>query len=421
MQHGRQPVSRSHRLSPRSIGLWYVSYLLLGLVVFGLTVILIPLVVVAAGHRPFRVGAVVACQNIGLLSAPFWGQVMDRYGRHRLVTLSGSMLIASGFMGLTLYTGLPYLLGSACLIGAGTAATTTATTVFIVGSRPQSEWSDRIGTLQLFNSIGTTLGLACAGLLSVHAGTVAGASLAAFSGLLIMSTAPASANPPAAAPAARYGGSREGDAPDTMPSLAEARAKAVTLRSVLICWFLVALGMSCFSSLYPVIMRRVFEVGVRRSSSVISLATFAGLPLYAVSGILIHRLGSSLTFAGGIACRFACLFGLGCLSLLDPARQSALLFVLAGAFQTCWPVLSVSANDQLFRASSLGRGLSLGLFGSVSALASAAGALLGGVAAEFAGYASVSAVAAVACGVALVLAVHLHRKAARPGRRHRSA
>jgi len=111
------------------VEVWYVSYLLVGLIVYGLGAMLMPLVVTAAGHRPFRVGAVIACQNAGLLSAPMWGSLMDRFGRHRSILIVGCLLIASGFMGLTLYTILSCLPGSAFCIGAGTAATTTATTV----------------------------------------------------------------------------------------------------------------------------------------------------------------------------------------------------------------------------------------------------------------------------------------------------
>ncbi len=157
-------------------------------------------------------------------------------------------------------------------------------------------------------------------------------------------------------------------------------------------------------------MHRVFRVGIETSSGVISLATFVGLPLYAASGLLIRRFGSSLIFAGGIGCRCLCLSGLGYLFLYHPIGQRVSLFLLATAFQMFWPIISVSINDQVFRASTLGRGLSAGVLGSVGALASVAGALLSGFVADRVGYASVAAFAAFFSGLAFTLAIRIYRK-----------
>ena len=54
------------------------AFLIYGALVPGLTVILLPVIVVEAGHRPFRIGAIVAALSAGSLFSPMWGWIADR-------------------------------------------------------------------------------------------------------------------------------------------------------------------------------------------------------------------------------------------------------------------------------------------------------------------------------------------------------
>ncbi len=323
---------------PDQIELWFLTYLLLGIAVYGLSVILMPLIVAAAGHRPFRIGAVVALQNTGLLAAPGAGLWMDKFGRHRLVLMLGCLMIALGFLGFSSVTSLNALLFSAFCIGLGTAAATTATMVFTIEKRHPNEWSNRIGYVQLFNSIGTTIGLGMAGVLSLRAGTIAGLVAAVAAAGLARFTLPARA-------AVSVSASPE---LSTSPTMEAHRHISGDLLGLLIGWFLLILGVSCFFFPYPIIMHHVFEVSTRSSSSVLSIATLVGLPLYAISGNMVRRLGSSIVLIFGTACRLASLSALSLFAILHTEKKGSVILLLAvGVFQGCWPIISVSVNDRL--------------------------------------------------------------------------
>src|SRR5512146_897679 len=70
---------------------WYISYALQGASVAGLIPILLPVFVNRNGSTS-DVGYVMAAFSLGGLTAPFWGELADRYRLHRLLLAGGLLL-----------------------------------------------------------------------------------------------------------------------------------------------------------------------------------------------------------------------------------------------------------------------------------------------------------------------------------------
>src|SRR5215469_4619357 len=68
---------------------WYGAYAILGALASGLAALLIPLVIEREGGSATAIGAAVAAQNIGAVSAPIWGELADRGKAYRVIFFSG--------------------------------------------------------------------------------------------------------------------------------------------------------------------------------------------------------------------------------------------------------------------------------------------------------------------------------------------
>ncbi|HZD49394.1 MAG TPA: hypothetical protein VE178_11680, partial [Silvibacterium sp.] len=85
-----------------------------------------------------------------------------------------------------------------------------------------------------------------------------------------------------------------------------------------------------------------------------------------------------------------------------------LVILLVGSFLAVWPLLSVASNDLSAALAEFGKGTAIGLF-NAAAIASAAGAIIGGAVAVRFGYPSVGLFAAVGIAAALTFVFHLWR------------
>lgn len=169
---------------------WYLGYTLQSVVVLGTVPILLPLLVQDTTGAT-QAGLVVAALFVGKMSAPLWGSLADRTGRHALIFLGG-FLIAAGAIALLAKTrGLAFWLPLALLLGAGAAASATIAGMLIVEFHPKAEWDTRIGWLQTFYGGGWMVGLGLAswlhadpetGLL-ISAGLLLPAMVAGWAGL----------------------------------------------------------------------------------------------------------------------------------------------------------------------------------------------------------------------------------------------
>ncbi|HTJ90490.1 MAG TPA: MFS transporter [Acidocella sp.] len=405
---------------------WYVAYAILGALASGLAVILIPLVVTGGGGGSTEIGTAIAAQNIGALMSPFWGGVADKSKAYRSIFFGGFLLIGLGFLAFTLLHGASAWLAGAFLVGLGTAASNTVASLFVVEFTPPTEWSVRISWLQTFNASGSVIGMFLAGWLAPHTGTLISALLV-LPALLIGGhglPVPAERLP-------RFGGLHRDTLARLVKRVEPVTASVITrihhprlwdfallgpaMRSAfgmfLAGWFCFSLAVSAFSSLYPVLMQNSFGMAVSRSSTLIAIVTALSIPLYNLAGRLVSRFGPATMLGVGIGARALALLGLGVVALTHLSSVSTVpVIILFTLFQGIWPLLSVSANDLAAVSAPFGEGAAMGLFNAAAAIASAAGAILGGVVADHLGYGAVSVFAGLVALGALACVVPLARQ-----------
>jgi MFS transporter, DHA1 family, tetracycline resistance protein len=397
---------------------WYLAYAILGALASGLAAILIPLVVTNSGGSSTQLGAAVAALNVGALFAPIWGWAADRSLAYRAIFLSGFMLIAAGFLGFTVMHGFGGWLISAFLVGFGTGASNTVASLFVVEFTPASEWSQRISWLQTFNALGAVLGMAIAGLLQPAFGTYVAALLVVPAiivggwGLPVprstfhiprlrlharhVAHLAARGGPNAVTVVGHIHRLRLSDLPKLR--IIFNSAFGVFLGS----WFFFSVGISSFSSLYPLLMLRSFGVGVATSSTLMSIATLVSIPLYNLAGRLSFRHGPVQLLSAGICTRMIALVTLGVVAYLHPSSPAVPALVAFGLFQGIWPLLSVASTDLAAELAPIGEGTAMGLFNAAAAAASALGAVTGGVVADRFGYESVNVFAAAGALLSLL-------------------
>jgi MFS transporter, DHA1 family, tetracycline resistance protein len=408
---------------------WYIAYAILGALASGAAVILIPLIVTGGGGSATQIGTAIAAQNIGALFAPFWGWISDRSKSYRSIFFGGFILMAAGFLSFALFRGPDVWLASAFLIGFGTGASNTVASLFVVEFTPASEWGERISWLQTFNALGSVLGMAAAGFLHPELGMMLSALLVipailvggwglpvpggAFHVPHVRATRLELANfvrriePLTASVTTRLHTFHLGD-------LKRLRTLLLTSFGIFLAgWFFFSLAISSFSSLYPVLMLKSFSMTAAKSSVLMSIATALSIPLYNLAGRLTSRRGPALILIVGMVVRMVALVGLGLVGIfhLPSTVLPALLpvIILFGSFQGIWPLLSVASNDLSAVLVHFSKGTAIGLFNAAAAIASAAGAIIGGVVADRFGYPSVGLFAALGIALALLFVLHLRR------------
>ena len=397
---------------------WYLAYAILGALASGLAVILIPLVVTNSGGSSTQLGAAIAALNVGALFAPIWGWAADRSLAYRAIFFGGFLLIAAGFLGFTVTHGFGAWLLSAFLVGFGIGASNTVASLFVVEFTPASEWSQRISWLQTFNALGAIVGMAIAGLLQPALGMLVAAFLV-IPAILVGSwglPVPRSAfhiprlrlHPLHLAHLVRHGGP---NAVAVVGHIHRLRLSDLPRLGILFnsafgvflgSWFFFSVGISSFSSLYPVLMLRSFGVGVAKSSMLMSIATLVSIPLYNIAGRFASRYGPVQLLSAGICVRMLALVTLGVVAYLHPASAAIPAIVAFGLFQGIWPLLSVASNDLAAELAPIGEGTAMGLFNAAAAAASAVGAIAGGAVADRFGYESVNLFAAAGALLSLV-------------------
>ncbi|HEY1857605.1 MFS transporter [Acidocella sp.] len=406
---------------------WYVAYAILGALASGLAVILIPLVVTGGGGGSTVIGTAIAAQNVGALTAPFWGGVADKSKAYRRIFFGGFLLIGLGFLAFTLLHGAGAWFAGAFLIGLGTAASNTVASLFVVEFTPPAEWGVRISWLQTFNAGGSVIGMFLAGWLAPHAGTL----IAALLVLPALFVGGRGLPVPMEERLPRFGGMHRDTLARLVKRVEPMTASVITrihhprlrdfallgpaMRSAfgmfLAGWFCFSLAVSAFSSLYPVLMLHSFGMAVSRSSTLIAIVTALSIPLYNLAGRMVSRFGPAAMLGVGIGARAVALLGLGVVALTHLASVSVVpAVILFTLFQGIWPLLSVAANDLAAVSAPFGEGAAMGLFNAAAAIASAVGAILGGVVADQLGFGAVSVFAGLVALGALACVVPLARQ-----------
>ena len=393
----------------RGSGAWYISYAMFGFLVPGLASILLPLLVVDAGHRPFRVGSVVAAQNWGILLAPAWGYYADRFRTYRSTLVIGLFCLGSGFGAFGIVRSLTALFGASFLIGIGTGACSTVASLLVVESNPIGAWSRGIGRLQLCGAAGTVLGFMVAGRMPANEAAIFGSILvipAVLLGVWHLPSPPLSNRQHAAR-------GQTDTRIDSGTDLLNRSGKPILFILFLVIWSLFSLAISAFAALFPITMFRAFGLHVRVSVDTIAVATMISLPLYSLAGGLVTRYGAVRLFSVGIFVRFLSLSALALLSVFHSSRTLPVLFLIA-LFQGIWPLLGVSSGELAALLAPGLEGTAIGLFNATGAFSSGIGAMLSGLVADLSGYRSISIWAAgVSFGAFLVSLILVRRVTAR--------
>ena len=149
-------------------------------------------------------------------------------------------------------------------------------------------------------------------------------------------------------------------------------------------------------------MTKSFEITVTTSSMLMSVATAISIPLYNLAGRLATRYRPVQVLAIGIGGRIVALAGLAIVAYTQPSFSFLPVLLLYGLFQGIWPLLGVASNDLAADLAPFGEGTAMGLFNAAAAIASALGAVVGGVVADMFGFASVIVLGAVGASIALL-------------------
>jgi predicted MFS family arabinose efflux permease len=95
--------------------------------------------------------------------------------------------------------------------------------------------------------------------------------------------------------------------------------------------------------------------------------------------------------------------GLAAIAYIQPASAFWAACLLYIVFQGLWPLLSVASTDLAAELAPFGQGAAIGLFNAIAAIASATGAVAGGLIADRVGNTAVPLFAALAIAAALVM------------------
>ena len=424
-----QPKALSWR---QAIEPWYLSYALLSATTTGVVPIVLPLEIVNHGGSAMDVGRVTSAMSLGMLTAPLWGNLADRYRVHRLLCVSGAFVILLVMLGFAFVERVLAWYGLSLLLGAGIAASFTVGNLFIIERNPQEQWNDRIGWFQTFATGGTVVGLVIAGALShlpLDVGLVTGAATAGLAIVLggLLTRTP-SAGAAAVKPRVRAHPrpTRHVDwalanllGPLQNPNWASFRRLfrhlSVGLTApfglFLALWLLSMLGMSAVNALYPLLMREVYGVEPGPSSFALAIATALGLTLYSPTSLLIARFGPARVLRGALGIRLICLILLtvtGFELFTQIEGDDWVAMIAFGGVTLVWPVLSVVSTVLTSQLVPGGAGEGMGIYNASTAAAGLSGPILGAWTAHLLGYDSVWAFGAAGVGAAFCLSVLIH-------------
>jgi MFS family permease len=294
------------------------------------------------------------------------------------------------------------------LMGAGVAAVFTDANVLVGGRYPAAQQPAVYGWMQTLTTVGTVFGLMLAGIvnhlrLDPEVGFAVAGALALAAALLAPLVVPSGSVDGALA---RHGsGVPETSLPATPPAVPPSRTELLPFATLLALWMAASLGLNAVGALYPLLMRHEFHVEPAVSSYFLAAATVVQAMLYLPASSLSARRGELRVLQGGFGVRLVSLLMLALMAATPLLQLGWLAFLPYAACVLAWPMLSISSGLLSTRLNASG----VGLFTASGALASLAGPMIGGHAADTFGYTSVWLLAAGGVGVALLLSLALTR------------
>lgn len=410
---------------------WYSGYAFQGAVVLGVAPILIPIIVGKAGGSA-AAGVVVAALYMGQLTAPILGSITDRLQLHRLVYFLGYLLLALGLALFPWLSGVTFWFLLAFLQGMGAAATNTVSAMFIVETRPKDEWDPRIGWLQTFYGLGQAVGLGLAALLQATPEVgmlVAGCLMlpGIWLGRLGLPKPKTHTKPEHKPDFTR----REHSPPRTplgmlhqYETLFSKEAGQVLLfwktafGLYLLSWFLVMLGTWLVYNLYPLLMQSSFGIDASLSSIYYAVAAGIGIFFYAPSGTLGHKIGDGPVVMIGTLMSLVSAGGMAVLAFAPSSMNVWLAPTFFILMPVAWSPLIVAGTALTAQLATFEEGAAVGIFNATTAIGSVVAAFGAGLVAQYFGYNTVLALAALLMllGAAVLLPViRLGKEAAKNG------
>lgn len=395
---------------------WFWVVVPLSLVTTGIAPILLPLEVEKIEGRALHVGVVMAGIGAGMLTAPLWTRLSERWHAHRDLVVVGALAIVFGVGAFHFAEDVHEWASLAFVMGAGAAGVFTLTNLLVMRCYPPEKQHVVFGWLQTLSTVGTVAGLMMAGVIthvdwSVDVGFAIAAALALGAALYAGATLP---TPPEQAPA--------GDVAQIAPTpVASPAARRFFPFVVLVTlWGVGNVGQGAVGALYPVLMREEFSLAPAYSSYALAVGSALSILFFLPASRMTVRFGGLSVLRGAFGARLAFLgviLGMSLLAWFSQGAQAWLVYVPFSASGLTWPFLSVSA---VLMVSRLAPGHSgPGVFDAATAGAFLIGPVVGGHVADAFGYTWVWLLAIVGVAISLLLSVPL--KVQRPADREAAA
>lgn len=401
---------------------WYLGYASQGIVVFGTGAILMPIVVNASGNSA-KVGAVMAFFYIGQLLSPLMGTISDRTGLHRLVYLSGYVLLAIGLFFFPFVHSVGFWMALAFIQGVGSGASNTVAAMFVVEYHPKPEWDPRIGWLQTFYGIGQCLGLVLVAYLQARpeAGLVISAALMVAGMALGARNLPA---PHTHRRPAQVEFERRSHRPPrsvySMLNVYEQTALNILNRELrewispfglyIAGWFLVMLATWLMGVLFPLLMKEAFSISYRSSSLYYAAGAAVGIFAYEPSGTLGEKIGDGWVVTIGTLLTVVSLTGLSIFAYVNTGYNPWLVPMVYILIPIAWSPLIVGGTAWTAQLATFEEGEALGYFNAASAVSSVIAAFAAGYLAHRFSYRMILVAAAISSFAGLLLFIPLLAK-----------
>ena len=401
---------------------WYLGYAFQGIVVFGTGAILMPIVVNSSGNAA-KAGSVVAFFYIGQLLSPLMGTITDRTGLHRLVYLSGYVLLGLGLGFFPFAHSVWFWMLMAFVQGVGSGASNTVAAMFIVEYQPKPEWDTRIGWLQTFYGIGQCVGLVLVSYLQARPeiGLVVSGALMIVGMALGAKDLPASHahRKPEQVELNRRSHKHPRSA-YSMLNVYEQTAIKVVHRELqdwlspfglyIVGWFFVMLATWFLGVLFPLLMKEAFAMSYSSSSLYYAAGAAIGIFAYAPSGALGKKIGDSWVVTIGTLMTVVSLAGLSLFAYVKTDFNFWLVPAIYILIPIAWSPLIVGGTSWTAQLARFEEGEALGYFNAATAISSVMAAFAAGAMAHLFSYRIVIVAAAAASFIALLFFLPLLAK-----------
>ena len=182
-----EPIVPLHILGHRAVILAILGSLAAGTAMFGASVFLSQYFQIARGHTPTESGLLTIPMMVGILIVSLVGGcLLSRFGKIKPFLLTGTILLAAGFLGLSQIdhaTPLPLVSVALVLVGSGVGLTAQNFVLLVQNSVQLKDIGAATATVSFFRSLGGTIGVSVLGavlarqVISQAAGSLSAAGL----------------------------------------------------------------------------------------------------------------------------------------------------------------------------------------------------------------------------------------------------